>query len=341
MYFLPPSVKNNFMDEFKWGIVGPGDIAKDFLKDLSYVDGKSHRVVAVLSDKEESAHKFAREHGVAIGTTDHDKFFDADLQAIYIATPHPFHEQYTEESLRRGVPVLCEKPMALNSEQASRMVDAAVKYRCFFMEGMWIRFLPSIKLVLDLLEQEIIGRVISVRASMSFHAPHDEGNRYFNPDLGGGSLLDLGIYPVFLSQLVLGKPNNIKAVSRLTEKNIDEASAMLFEYQDGQYAVLDSSIVEQTPLVAHIYGEKGHITIDKPWNEQPAGIVVSLYDGTNMQYPCEWEGRGFQFEVMEMMRCLDNQEISSPLMSHQSSLDLIETLDDIREQTGIRYKQIE
>ena len=218
------------MKSLSWGIIGPGNIAHDFARDLSLVK-PSQTIHAVFGHTEESANDFAKEFQVRAVFTDLDAFLDSsDIDIVYIATPHPQHYEQSLACLERGIHVLCEKPMTINAGQADRLIEASEKNRCFLMEGMWIRFLPSIQKVLGLIKEDAIGKVISVKASMGYKAPKDDNNRYYNPALGGGSLLDLGIYPVFLSQLLLGRPTEIKAVGTLTNKGIDQSCAILLNY---------------------------------------------------------------------------------------------------------------
>jgi predicted dehydrogenase len=207
------------------------------------------------------------------------------------------------------------------------------------MEGMWIRFLPSIQKVLELIEEDAIGNIVSIKADMSYRAPHEAGSRFYNPEKGGGSLLDLGVYPVYLSHLLLGKPNTIQAWARLTDKQIDESCAALFHYNKGMYAVIESSLVIQMEWQAKIYGDKGKITIQNPWNETPRAIVLEAYDGKSTTYPCQWKGKGLHYEIDEAYSCIQKGKIESELFCHRFSLDLMETMDEIRRQTGIQYME--
>jgi len=234
--------------------------------------------------------------------------------------------------------VLCEKPITINTEQLQSLIRASQSRQVFLLEGMWIRFLPSIKQVLDMIACNQVGDIISVQANMSFKAPRDDNNRYFNPDLGGGSLLDLGVYPVFLASLLLGKPDVIRATGRLTDKGIDEACAMLFQYRSGQYAILESTLVAQTDLTATIYGSKGYIKILANWNEKPEAIETALYNGDKIRIPLHWEGRGFQFEVAETARCIEQKQIFSPMLDHQFSLDIMKTMDAIKDAIHVKYE---
>ncbi|RYF93030.1 MAG: Gfo/Idh/MocA family oxidoreductase, partial [Chitinophagaceae bacterium] len=264
-----------------------------------------------------------------------------NFDAIYIASPHTSHFEQAIACLDHQIPVLCEKPLAINAVQVAKLKSASEKNNTFLLEGMWIRFLPSIKKVLEILGSKEIGLVNSVKASMSFKAPEDEDNRYFDPALGGGSLLDLGIYPVFLAHLVLGKPASVKAVGKLSDQGIDESCAILLQYTSGSHAILDSSIITQSELSAEIAGDRGVIKIQSPWNEKPSSIKVTLYDGGVKEYPCEWEGRGFQYEVEEVIAALKNKKIYSDLYRHEFSLEIMDTLDEVRSQIGVKYGSVE
>lgn len=326
------------MDTFTWGIIGPGNIATEFAEDLHLIKSARHRVGAVLSHNLEKAAAFAEKEDAPQYFDDLNSFVEsARIDAVYIATPHPLHHEEALRCLQHKIPVLCEKPLAMNSREVQAMVDASVSNKVFLMEGMWIRFLPSIGKVLSLVESNSIGKIISIKADMSYKAPNDPEGRYFNPELGGGSLLDLGIYPVFLTHLLLGKPANIKATARLSKKHIDEACAALLSYGNDSYAIVESSLVTETALSAAIYGETGSIHIGTPWNEKPSEIIVRPYDGEDQHYPCAWEGRGLQYEAEEVAHCVRQGKLYSDQLCHQFSLDLMGTLDAIRQQTHIRY----
>lgn len=328
------------MNEFKWGIIGPGQIAKTFAEDCKLASFKGHTIHAVLGHTLDKAKAFADEFNAPQYFDNIDKFLqESTIDAVYIATPHTMHYKETLQCLARKIPVLCEKPMAINQKQVKEMVDAAVQHQTFLMEGMWIRFLPSIQKVLSLINEDAIGNVLSVKAEMSYRAPHEPDSRYFEPEKGGGSLLDLGIYPVYLAHLLLGKPNGIQAWARLTDKQVDEACAAIFQYDNGAYAVVESSLMVQSSWEAVIYGDKGKLIIHRPWNEMPRSIEVTLYDGATYLHPCEWEGRGFQYEMDEVYNCIQQGKIESEHFCHHFSLDLINTMDEIRKQTGIQYAE--
>ncbi|MET0299894.1 MAG: Gfo/Idh/MocA family oxidoreductase [Flavitalea sp.] len=329
------------MEELRWGIIGPGSIARDFADDLKLANGKQ-KVTSVLSHHPESANEFAEEYHIGSVHTKLSEFIkQKNFDVVYIATPHPLHYEEAKACLLNGIPVLCEKPMVINSQQAKELVDISRSKNTFLLEGMWIRFLPSITKVLAIVDSGEIGKIISVKASMSFLAPKDPSSRYFDPELGGGSLLDLGVYPVFLSHLLLGKPSSVSAVAKLSEKGIDEYCAAILSFPEDRFAIIESSIISKTELIAEIAGEYGTIKISEPWNEKPAGIVLIRPEKEKTEFPCNWKGKGFQFEAEEVMKCLRNNTIESSLHPQQLTLDIVTTMDEIRKQTGVRYHSFE
>lgn len=172
---------------------------------------------------------------------------------------------------------------------------------------------------------------------MTYLAPYDVKSRYFDPTLGGGSLLDLGIYPVFLCYMLLGVPSNIQATAHIGPTKVDHSCAAILSYPNGAYGIIESSLTKQSPLEATIFGEKGFIQIHTPWTEKPERITVNLYDGSSITYKPEWKGRGLHFEIQEVMKCLKEKKLESDLLTHQNSIDIIQILDNIRSQTKITY----
>lgn len=329
------------MKSLKWGIIGPGNIAHTFTKDLSFLQ-KQQRITAILGHDHQNTYEFAKEFDIPDYYTEIREFVkNKSIDIVYIATPHPQHYEQALICLQNKIPVLCEKPMTINADQCRRITAAARQNNTFLMEGMWIRFLPSIQLVQRIIEQGVIGKVTSLRASISFKAPHDPDNRFFDPDLGGGSLLDLGIYPVFLALLILGKPCSIKAIGKLSEEGIDEACSVLFHYKNGSHATIESSLVSSLDIPAEIVGEKGIIKILNTWYEKSSGIELQLNGEGKIIYPCHWEGHGLYFEAEEAIRCVENNTISSDLMPHDFSLNMIRIVDEIRNQINVTYDMYE
>jgi predicted dehydrogenase len=329
------------MQSLRWGIIGPGNIAHDFAKDLALVR-PLQKITAVLGHHPETTQQFCESFAIPDSFTELPAFIEhAPVDIVYIATPHPMHFDQALACLEKGIHVLCEKPITINAEQCARLIAASQANNAFLMEAMWIRFLPGVRKVLSLIKEDTIGQLVSVKAAMGYRAPKDDDNRYFNPALGGGSLLDLGIYPVFLAQLLLGKPSRVQAAGRLSSKGIDETCAMVCSYDSGQYALLDSSIVSQTEQPAIIAGEKGVIKLLNPWFEKSIGVELQMYGKEKIFFPMEWEGHGLQFEIEEVLACVSNNKIESDALPHAFSLQIMETLDDIREQLHIVYEMYE
>jgi predicted dehydrogenase len=329
------------MEITRWGIIGPGNIAHDFAKDLAFVNSPQ-RVQAVLGNSKKNTESFAEEFNVSQVFFDLETFIEkADIDIAYIATPHTLHYKEVMACLNHKIPVLCEKPMTINAAQCETLITAAVNNNTFLMEGMWIRFLPSIQQLLDIVQSGIAGKVVSIKASMCYKAPYDRNSRFFDPELGGGSLLDLGIYPVFLALLLLGKPNTIKAIGTLSGEGVDEACSVLFHYKTGQHAILESSLLSDAVTPAEIACEKGIIKILSPWFEKAEGIEVDLYDEGKIIYPCQWPGRGMQFETEEVLECIKNNKIASDLLSHDFSRNLIKIMDEVRSQIKVTYDMYE
>jgi predicted dehydrogenase len=323
----------------RWGLIGPGNIAKDFARDLQFVS-TPQRIQAVLGDDWSHTQNFAKEFNVPQVFFDLETFIEnADIDIVYITTPHTLHK-VVRTCLENKIPVLCEKPMSINAGLCSELITASRNNNAFLMEGMWIRFLPSIKLLLQIVESGKIGRILSLKASISSKAPSNAHNRSYGPGPGSSSS-DLGIYPVFLALLLLGKPNTIKAIGTISQEGVDEDCSVLFHYKAGQHAVLESSLVSQTAMTAEITGEKGTIKIFNPWFEKAAGLEMHVYDEGRIIYPCQWPGRGLQFEIEEALTSIHNNKISSDLLSHNFSRDLITVMDEVRDQIKVTYDMYE
>lgn len=325
----------------KWGIIGPGNIATTLVNDLAFVNSPQ-KVTSVLGHTAQTTFEFAKKFEVPDYYTSLKDFIsNRNVDAVYIASPHPQHFEQALACLENKIPVLCEKPMTINADQCAQLIATAKFNNTFLMEGMWIRFLPSIRQVISMIEQGIIGKITSIRASMSYKAPHDPDSRYFDPASGGGSLLDLGIYPVFLSMLLLGKPSSIKAIGKLSEEGVDEACSALLHYNNGSHTTLESSLVSTLDIPAEIVGEHGIIKILPPWFEKSGGIELQLNGEGKIIYPSHWEGHGLYYEVEEVLSCIRNNEIESQLLSHCFSLDMIKVLDHIRNKIKVTYDMYE
>ncbi len=329
------------MRSYRWGVIGPGTIAEYFASDLTLVQAPQ-TITAVLSDHERSVNEFANKYNIEQRFLGLDDFIrNSKVDIAYIATPHPLHYEAIKACLQHHIAVLCEKPIVINHEQFEDIRNLSEINNTFLMEGMWIRFLPHVKKLLELISANKIGEVISVQASMSFKAPRDEGNRYFDPEKGGGSLLDLGVYCVFLSTILLGMPASVKAIGKLSDKNIDEACAILLSYNNNSYAMLESSLLVKQNGPAEIFGSTGVIRLLSPWFEKSHGIEVESNSGEIHKTPFDWEGHGLQFEIEEVANCISNQKIESDLMPHALTKMILEIMDKIRGQIRVSYPEYE
>lgn len=324
---------------FKWGLIGPGQIARDFVCDMALVRDYPSRVTAVVGKGLEDARTFSEAHGIPAYYGDLNRMIEqARPDVVYVATPHTTHSTYTLACLERGIPVLCEKPLGVTEAEVRQMVELSERRGVFLLEGMWIRYLPSISRLKALLRQGVVGRIRAVTADMSFRAPHEEGSRFYNPELGGGSLLDLGIYPVYLALLLLGEPETIQARALLTTGRVDEDCAVILGYQARHaYALAESSLVRETGREAVVWGETGRLTIRSPWNEKSPALSLSFYGGETVHYPLAWEGRGLQFEITEVLRCVTEGRRESESHPHGMSIRLAGVLDEVRRQAGVVY----
>jgi predicted dehydrogenase len=325
------------MEVFKWGVIGPGNIAQAFVADLPHAKSAIHTVHAVLSRHKNQSSNFSELFQVPHSLTDSDQFVEVGVDAVYIATPHAFHTEQVALCLQHHIPVLCEKPITINEKQLLYLLELSEQCNTFLLEGMWIRFLPSMEKLLSLLAVGVIGEIVAIEADVSFKAEYDPANRFYNPALGGGSLLDLGIYPVFLSTLLLGKPVKINAQSILSDTGVDTKCSAMFTYSGGQTASIESSLITSKDGVATIFGEKGLIRILHPWYEKPAGLEIESHDGTKIFHKCEWPGKGLYFEVDAVHDCIANRLRESPYYCHHFSLDIMQIMDEMRRQMRVVY----
>ncbi len=319
----------------RWGVVGPGGIASRFADAMTRVD--DGRIVAVASRSRERADAFADRFGIAARYDDDRALADDDsIDAVYVATPHSRHEADTLRFLAAGKHVLCEKPFALNAAQARRMVDAAQRSGTFLMEAIWSRFLPSYRALLDLVGSGRIGTPLHVDADFGFRAPLDPSHRLFDPHLGGGALLDLGIYPLQLCTLVLGPIADVAAGAVIGETGVDEQVAAVLRHADGGMGVAKAAVTAPLRCTARIGGTGGWVDLPA-FMHCPTSLTVEVYGSAAEVVDCGFEGDGLEFEIAEVHRCLAAGATESPTMPLADTLALAEAMDDIRSQIGLTY----
>lgn len=316
----------------RWGILGLGKIAQKFADDLEF--SENGILLAVASRVSEKAKAFAKKYDVEKAYTSYESLLnDPEIDVVYIATPHVFHKEWTIKSLQKGKHVLCEKPMGMNAKEVEEMISEAQKNNRFLMEGIWTRFIPATDEYLRVKDE--IGEIISIRADFGFEVKFDSSHRTLNKSLGGGSLLDVGIYPVYLSLLTLGKPKEIHAIARFTETGVDASCWTLFEYESGAVANLDSSFEMETSTEARIYGKKGSVYLHPRFHHTQK--ISQTMNGNTVSWCTPYIGHGYIHEIEEVQVCLLTGKLESEKLPLSMSLDLAETLDRVREKIGLDY----
>jgi len=326
------------MDKIRWGILGCGRIARKFASDLQLVS--EAELVAVGSRSRESAENFAKEFPVKRTHYSYESLAnDTDVDVIYIASPHSHHHEHTILCLKHHKAVLCEKAFALHTKQVLEMIALAQKQRIFLMEALWTKFMPHYQLAMKMLRDGQLGPIQNVLVNFGFAPTPPVPARLFDPALGGGSLLDIGIYNVFMALSVLGKPDAIEASMSPAATGVDEQCAILFKYNSGAMAQLFCSFSSNLATEADISGREGRIRLTSRFYEP--STTFEYYPGrtdTRQIIPVHKEpGWGYQYEIRHVNECLKKGLTESPVMSHNDSLLLMETLDAIRAKAGIRY----
>jgi predicted dehydrogenase len=317
-----------------WGVAATGGIAARFMEGMQLVDDGV--VAAVGSRALERAVAFADRFGIPRRHGSLDELAaDPEVDVVYVASPHSAHEADTVRFLEAGKHVLCEKPLALNAGQAQRMVDAARSHGVFLMEAIWSRFLPAYRRLGELLAAGRIGTPLVVEASFGFTMPVMPEHRLFDLALGGGSLLDLGIYPVQLCSLVFGTPDRVAAVGHLGATGVDERVAAVLHHEAGDLGVVQAAITAPLSCEARISGSDGWVRLPA-FMHRPQQLVVGGPRGDEV-VDAAFEGDGIRFQVHEVHRCLREGLGESPVVPLAETVAMARTLDEIRRQIGLRY----
>lgn len=320
---------------YRWGILGAGRIAEKFCEALCFVEGSE--VYAVASRDFDKAKAYAGKYNARSFYNSYEELVqDKNIDIIYIATPHAFHYEQTLLCLKHKKPVLCEKPMSLAYRQTAEMIEVATKNNLFLMEGMWTGCMPFIDKILSLIKDDVIGPPQCVDADFGFLTPVDPDGRLYNKKLGGGSVMDIGVYPIFLTTLILGEPSIIQTVSKLTLTGVDEYANVVLQYTNGKTAHILSHLGLNTAIEAAIIGTKGRIKVDRPWFKA-TGFSVHLNDGTTQNFSMPHLSNGFEYEIKEVMHCLDNGLSESNKIPHKLTLSISKIMEEILKQAGVFY----
>ena len=322
--------------KIRWGILGTGAIAKKLAEALQILPDAE--LVAVGSRAAETAEKFADAFDIPHRHSSYKELADeAEVDVVYIATPHPFHMENTILCLNAGKAVLCEKPFEINANRARQMISPAREKKLFLMEAMWTRFLPVIAQVREWLQRELIGPVRMLHADFGFTGDWQPQHRLLNPQLAGGALLDIGVYTVSLASMVFGRPpEKLMCLAHIGQTGVDEQSAMILRHNEGQLEALSCAVKTQTPQQTIIAGTKGMIRIHSPfWFATTATMSIENKEDQTVKFPHECNG--FEYEAREVMQCLRAGKLESSIMSLDETLEIVKTMDEIREQWSLKY----
>ena len=319
----------------RWGILGPGRIAHKFAEGLKAVEGAE--LVAVGSRTMANAEKFGEEFDIPRRHGSYaDLVADDQVDVVYVATPHPMHKDNTILCLRGGRAVLCEKPFAINAGEAREMIAVARECDRFLMEAMWTRFLPPIVRVRELVNQGAIGEVRMMQADFGFDGGWDPEGRLLNPHLGGGGLLDVGVYPISLASMLLGRPQAVASLAHLGETGVDEQAGMVLRYEGGRLALLACAARTNTTQEAVLLGTEGKIRLRGQW-WRGSRITLDVPDKQPEDIDVPVSANGYNYQAEEVARCLAAGGKQSEIMSLDETVCVMETMDEIRAQWPLKY----
>ena len=321
--------------KIKWGIIGTGRIAKVFATALQVVENSE--LHAVGSRNIESARQFASTFNPAKAYGSYEELVnDPEIDVVYVATPHNLHLENALLALDHNKHVLCEKPMGVNLKEATILIEKAKEKNLFLMEALWSRFLPNIIKTKELIDAGEIGDVKLMTVFFSFKSNNGPEHRHFNPDLCGGTILDIGIYNIFLALYLFGKPQRISAIAGLSEQGVDTTSSYTFKYKDDKLAVMYSSFQANSPVVAEIHGTKGKISLEDRWF-CPGRVRLNYPYETEKIFDFEVKGNGYECEAEEVANCIRAGKTQSDLWSWNNNLELFSVMDAIRNECGVVY----
>ncbi len=316
----------NVKTTINWGIIGPGKIAHKFAKALAIVEDA--KLFAVASRSIERATKFKKEYGATHAYNSYqDLLQNPNIDIVYIATTNNLHFEHAKLCLEHKKACLVEKPFTLKSTELKELVTLAKKNNVFLMEALWTRFLPSIYTVEKEFTKSSIGEITRIEADFGFKVSFDKNSRLFSPDLGGGALWDIGIYPVFFALHFLGKPENIQVNAELTNEGVDIDEEIIFTYKNNVKAFLKASFTKDLPCEATIFGTKGYVKLERMWH-CPTQIYAQI-GNRKINLTPNYVGNGYNYEIQEAQNCLRNNLTESSTLPLKTSVKILQTLEYI------------
>lgn len=317
-----------------WGIIGAGKIAAKFATDLQHVPGA--QLYAIASRNLEKAKDFGLKFNTAATYGTYKKLVnDPKIDAVYIATPHSYHKAHTLLALNHHKPVLCEKPFAMALADVEEMISVSKQRNTLLMEAMWTVFLPHFQYAIALLEQKYYGNIVKLEADFGFHPTYDENSRVFDKSVGGGSLLDIGIYPIFAALSTLGLPNSIDAEAEFFPNGADSKCDIVFNY-DKAIAQLKSTLLKETNTEAIFHCEKGTIKINGRFHEPSSVSIIDQHGHTELK-TFDYHTNGYSYEIEHFNQLIRDGKTESDIMTFDKSKELMATLDRIRKLIGLEY----
>jgi predicted dehydrogenase len=322
---------------YNWGILGAGRIAGKFSNGLKLLSNAN--LYSVGSRDYDRAEKFAREYGYQKSYGSYEEFLnDPALDIVYIATPHSHHKEHALLCLRNNKAVLCEKAFAMNSVEVDEMIAEASNRNLFLMEALWPPFQPMYKKAVEILEQGEIGKILNINSRFAFRPPYDANDRKFNPQLGGGALLDIGIYPVMDALHFMGVPSEIEAKASFAATGVEDSVSIIFKYGDSRMASLYCSFLTHAGTGTDIYCSNGNLIIKRvPDGSQYLAVEIAGKEKETFIFAPEF--KGYHLEAEEVMKCLDQGRTESLIVPLSFSRDLIKMLDRISDIAGIEYRK--
>ncbi len=322
-------------EKIRWGVIGTGNIASAFVRDMALLTDAE--VVAVGSRSAETAAAFADRFGISRRYSSYQQLADdPGVDAVYVSTPHSMHHPAALQAIMSGKAVLLEKPFTINAGEARDLVDAARKQGTFLMEAMWTRFLPHVIKIRELLAEGRLGPVRSFVADHGQWLTAENAYRLHAPELGGGALLDLGVYPVSFASMLFGRPTKITAVGDMTATGVDAQTGILLQYSGGEQAVLFTSLETLTANRAAIDGIDARIEVEGMFYA-PSNFRLVRRDGAEEWFRIPHEGHGLRHQAAEVGRCIREGRTESEILPLDESIEIMETLDEIRRQIGVHY----
>jgi predicted dehydrogenase len=319
--------------KYRWGIIGAAKIAEKFAAGLKELPNAI--CYAIASRSQEKAEIFRQENGFEKAYGSYQAMLEDPLvDIVYIATPNNLHFENTIMSLEAGKAVLCEKPFASNLSQVEQMIRKAKEKKLFLMEALWSRFLPSIQACKQQMQEGAIGKPLLLETDFGFKANYHPQSRLFDPELGGGSVPDIGIYPLFLALYLFGKPESVQVTSVAAPTGTDMTTSILLKHAGGEISVLTSSFAMHLDSEAKLFGENGSLRLCRMFHI-PTKLMIRKEYNEEQEIPVTSVGNGYNYEAKEVMECLNRGETESQGMSLSFSLDLIRLVDEVGEKARL------